>query len=254
MLKNPPKMKIYIINLKTSTDRKQYIEQLLSPYQDFIDVHFVEAVDGRVLSDEQLSEVWNQKETYKTYGRFMKGGEIGCSLSHRKCYEEILKNGDDAALILEDDVVFKENTDIRKVVSTVEKLLCTQKPMIVLLSGSYWFFKEKSLPGVDFQLASVFEAMGAMSYLVNREGAKEILYAEKKYLADDWYSWKSNGIKVYALRPHIAGDFDLFKSDIAGSYEGWKRKNLSFKNKLRAYYRGVIRRVLGRIGHWETRK
>ena len=54
--------------------------------------------------------------------------------------------------------------------------------------------------------------MGAMPYLVNREGAKEILYAEKKYLADDWYSWKSNGIKIYALRPHIAGDFDLFGS------------------------------------------
>ena len=71
-------VKVYVINLKASTDRKQYIEQLLSPYQDFMDVHFVEAVDGRGLSDEQLSEVWNQKETYKTYGRYMKGGEIGC--------------------------------------------------------------------------------------------------------------------------------------------------------------------------------
>ena len=74
--------------------------------------------------------------------------------------------------------------------------------------------------------------MGVISYLVNRKGAKEILYAEKKYLADDWYSWKSNGIKVYALRPHIVGDFDLFGSVIADSYEGWKRKKLSFKNKI----------------------
>ena len=247
-------VKVHVINLKTSTDRKQYIEHLLSPYQDFMDVHFVEAVDGRALSDEQLNEMWNQKETYKTYGRCMKGGEIGCSLSHRKCYEEILKNGDDVALILEDDVVFKENADIRKVVSTVEKLLCTQKPMIVLLSGSYWFFKGKSLLDIDFQLASVFEAMGTMSYMINLAAAKRMTSIDKKYLADDWYHWRANGIKVYAVRPHIAGDFDLFGSVIAGSYEGWKRKNLSFKNKLRAYYRGVIRRVLGRIGHWETRE
>lgn len=55
-------MSTYVINLKTSTDRKQYIEQLVSPYQDFMDVHFVEAVDGRGLSDDQLSEIWNQKK------------------------------------------------------------------------------------------------------------------------------------------------------------------------------------------------
>lgn len=230
------------------------MKHLLDSFGDFFDISFIEAVDGRNLSDEEKDEVWNQKETYKTYGRYMKGGEIGCSLSHRKCYEEILKNGDDVALILEDDVVFKENADIRKVVSAVGKLLCTQKPMIVLLSGSYWFFKERSLPGVDFQLASVFEAMGTMSYMMNQAAAKRMASIEKKYLADDWYHWRTHGIKVYAVHPHIAGDFDLFGSVIAGSYEGWKRKNLSFKNKLRAYYRGVIRRVLGRIGNWEKRE
>ena len=237
-------VKVHVINLKTSTDRKQYIEHLLSPYQDFMDVHFVEAVDGRALSDEQLNEMWNQKETYKTYGRCMKGGEIGCSLSHRKCYEEILKNGDDAALILEDDVVFKENADIRKVVSTVEKLLCTQKPMIVLLSGSYWFFKEKSLPGV---------AMGTMSYMINLAAAKRMTSIDKKYLADDWYHWRDNGIKVYAVRPHIAGDVGMFESEIVMCGLGLVRRNISVMKKAQSYYQAVLRRFLGYIGNFEKR-
>ena len=56
-------MKTYVINLKTSTDRKRYMENLLIPYNDFLDVHFVEAVDGRQLSDEQLSKIWNQEAT-----------------------------------------------------------------------------------------------------------------------------------------------------------------------------------------------
>ena len=218
-----------------------------------MDVHFVEAVDGRALSDEQLNEMWNQKETYKTYGRCMKGGEIGCSLSHRKCYEEILKNGDDAALILEDDVVFKENADIRKVVSTVEKLLCTQKPMIVLLSGSYWFFKEKSLPGVGFQLASVFEAMGTMSYMINLAAAKRMTSIDKKYLADDWYHWRDNGIKVYAVRPHIAGDVGMFESEIVMCGLGLVRRNISVMKKAQSYYQAVLRRFLGYIGNFEKR-
>ena len=246
-------MKTYVINLKTSTDRKRYMENLLIPYNDFLDVHFVEAVDGRQLSDEQLSKIWNQEATYKNYGRYMKGGEIGVSLSNRKCYGEIIKNNDEMALVFEDDVAFRDDV-LRKILPLLVNVLRTEKPTVVLLSGSYWFTSFKKIPGTNYQLASVFEAMGAMSYLINQSAARKMLSVEKKYLADDWYNWKQNGIKVYALRPHIAGDMDLFGSVIAAGSEGWKRENLSFKNKIRAYYRGIIRRYLGSTGHWEARK
>ncbi len=246
-------MKTYVINLKTSTDRKRYMENLLIPYNDFLDVHFVEAVDGRQLSDEQLSKIWNQEATYKNYGRYMKGGEIGVSLSNRKCYGEIIKNNDEMALVFEDDVAFRDDV-LRKILPLLVNVLRTEKPTVVLLSGSYWFTSFKKIPGTNYQLASVFEAMGAMSYLINQSAARKMLSVEKKYLADDWYNWKQNGIKVYALRPHIAGDMDLFGSVIAAGSEGWKRENLSFKNKIRAYYRGIIRRYLGSTKHWEARK
>lgn len=246
-------MKTYVINLKTSTDRKRYMENLLIPYNDFLDVHFVEAVDGRQLSDEQLSKIWNQEATYKNYGRYMKGGEIGVSLSNRKCYGEIIKNNDEMALVFEDDVAFRDDV-LRKILPLLANVLRTEKPTVVLLSGSYWFTSFKKISGTNYQLASVFEAMGAMSYLINQSAARKMLSVEKKYLADDWYNWKQNGIKVYALRPHIAGDMDLFGSVIAAGSEGWKRENLSFKNKIRAYYRGIIRRYLGSTGHWEARK
>lgn len=247
-------MNAYIINLKSSIDRRKYMEQLLKSYCDILEAHFVEAVDGRGLSDNQLENMWNQRETYKTYGRHLKGGEIGCSLSHRRCYEEMLKNGDEVALILEDDVVFEKNANVRGVVTSVNMMLQTEKPVVVLLSGSYWFFRKKSLLGVDCRLASVFEAMGSMSYMINRSAAEMMLAADKKYLADDWYNWQVEGVMAYAVHPHIAGDFDLFKSDIADNYEGWHRENLSFVNKVRACYRAVIRRCLGRIGHWEKRE
>ncbi len=229
------------------------MENLLIPYNDFLDVHFVEAVDGRQLSDEQLSKIWNQEATYKNYGRYMKGGEIGVSLSNRKCYGEIIKNNDEMALVFEDDVAFRDDV-LRKILPLLANVLRTEKPTVVLLSGSYWFTSFKKISGTNYQLASVFEAMGAMSYLINQSAARKMLSVEKKYLADDWYNWKQNGIKVYALRPHIAGDMDLFGSVIAAGSEGWKRENLSFKNKIRAYYRGIIRRYLGSTGHWEARK
>lgn len=247
-------MKTYVINLKTSTDRKLYMENLLAPYKDFLNVHFIEAFDGRKLTEKQLDECWNQKETYKTYGRYMKGGEIGCSLSHRKCYEEMLKNDVDMAMVLEDDAVFKSDANLKELIPALKKALLVKKPVVILLTGSYWFTGECNVLGSYARLASVFEAMGTVAYMLNQAAAKRMFAAGKEYLADDWYNWKRNGIKVYALRPHIAGDMDLFGSVIAAGSEGWKRENLSFKNKIRAYYRGVIRRYLGSTGHWEARK
>lgn len=244
----------YVINLKNSTDRRRHMENLLAPYNDFLDARFIEAVDCRGLPDWRLNEIWNQEATYKNYGRYMKGGEIGVSLSNRKCYGEMIKNNDEMALFFEDDVAFKDDVDLRKILSLLVNVLRTEKPTVVLLSGSYWFTSSKKISGTDYQLASVFEAMGAMSYMINQVAARKMLSVEKKYLADDWYNWRKNGIKVYALRPHIAGDMDLFGSVIAAGSEGWKRENLSFKNKIRAYYRGIIRRYLGSTGHWEARK
>lgn len=118
------------------------MKKLLSPYEGFLDVCFVEAVDGRNLSKKQLMKIWNQDKAYKTYGRYMKGGEIGCALSHRKCYEEIWNNHDDVALILEDDVSFQD-VDMENIIFSVSKILKIEKPIIVLLSGDYWYIRKQ---------------------------------------------------------------------------------------------------------------
>ena len=44
----------FIINLKDSTRRKTYMENVLNPYNSFLKLNFVEAVDGRKYSKEQL--------------------------------------------------------------------------------------------------------------------------------------------------------------------------------------------------------
>lgn len=40
-------MNTYIINLKESTERKRYMESLLKPYEDFLNIRFIEAVNGK---------------------------------------------------------------------------------------------------------------------------------------------------------------------------------------------------------------
>lgn len=245
-------MKTYVINLKASGSRKQYMEQMLAPYRDCLDVSFVEAVDGRKLPESRLRDIWSQDGTYRTYGRYMKGGEIGCALSHRKCYDEILRNSDRVALILEDDVVWRENADIRGILQLSYDFLSGNRPSVILLTGSYWFTRTSGL-SEDFRLAEVFEGMGTVAYLINADAAGKLASADRKYLADDWYSFRRLGISVYALHPHIAGDTGMFESEIAAGYQGVIRRNISLVGKLRLCFRGLVRRILGRTGHFEMR-
>lgn len=245
-------MKVYIINLKKSENRRSYIERLLRPYASFLDFHFIEAVNGRDFSEMQLSEMWNQKETYETYGRYMKNGEIGCALSHRKCYEEILKQKDDMALILEDDISF-QNVDVENIILSVEKFLQREEPAVLLLSGDYWYTKKKQVLCNNFNVVSVHEAMGAISYIVNRSAAYRMMSLKRRYLADDWFNIKKTGIKLYALYPHFVDTADLGTEISGDGYIGTIRKNLSYPIMLHSYYRAVVRQILGRMGHFEKR-
>lgn len=245
-------MKTYVINLKTSENRRIYMENLLSPYKDILDVCFVEAVDGRILTDKQLSSIWNLKGSYKTYGRFLKKGEIGCALSHKKCYREMLKSREDVALILEDDVVFQCDNVNEIILSTTDFLLHTEQAAIVLLSGSYWFTKKVNMDNESYHLAIVREAMGSMSYMINRKAAEKMVQSDDIFVADDWYNFRKQGIDIYAVNPHIAADAGVFASEIL-SGEGIIRKNISFPKKVSSYYRVVVRRILGGMGHFEKR-
>ena len=40
-------MKTFVINLKDASERKRYMESVLHPYAHFLDIEFIEAVDGR---------------------------------------------------------------------------------------------------------------------------------------------------------------------------------------------------------------
>lgn len=246
-------MKVYVINLATAVIRKNYIKNHLNAYRDFFDVRFVEAVDCRRLSYNRLNEIWNQEDAYKVYGRYMKGGEIGCALSHRKCYEEIIKNGDDVALIIEDDMSFLD-FDVKSVILKIEKILVNDNPAITLLFGDYWYTGKRMVLDETFKLVKVHDAIMSTAYLINNKAARKLLNVPYKYLSDDWYNLKKNGgISLYAVYPHII-DTSSFETEISSDgYAGTVRRNLTFFRQIYSYYRAVIKRILGRLGYFEKR-
>ena len=104
-------MRTYVVNLKRRADRRQRIEALLPA---FLEPEFTTdwegPLDGKDLAADALAEYglfpWKINSDNSWWNRPLKKGEIGCAISHLKCWELAVARGDRSFLVLEDDVLF----------------------------------------------------------------------------------------------------------------------------------------------------
>lgn len=100
-------LKIIIINLKRTADRKKHMENKMKKL-NLSNYIFFEAVDGKHdlhKYNYKIMDIWFDPHN-KTY---INEGEIGCALSHHLVWKYIVENNISKALILEDDTIFKTN-------------------------------------------------------------------------------------------------------------------------------------------------
>lgn len=241
----------YIINLKTSVHRKEYMEGVLAQIPVLNPV-FIEAIDGRLMSDEEISVLIDQDQAMAHYGRLLRRAEIGCMLSHKKCAELLLDSTDSYALVLEDDLIL-QTYDLEAVFSRIDTYMRSEEPRILLLSGDYWFTKLKPF-SCGYRIADVWDAVCSQAYFINKSAAQRFLSIKNWHLADDWHEIKNNKIVISALYPHIADQnrHDLI-SDIAAVYGGIERKKMSFVNMAKSYWRSFVDKFLVKIKHFEPK-
>lgn len=110
--------KILVINLDSSEDRLVSMGNQLSELG--LEFERVAGVRGSELSADEKSAVYNVETNKKKYYKLLNDGEIGCYLSHVKCYEKIVSDQLDFALILEDDAIL--TADILNFIEQVGQL------------------------------------------------------------------------------------------------------------------------------------
>lgn len=95
-----------IIHMSSSTARRPNAEALLRALPD---AQLIEAVDGR--DPAQVTDVTIRPGNAHApaYPFALAPGEIGCFLSHRRCWRRILAEGWEYALIVEDDLEVDPN-------------------------------------------------------------------------------------------------------------------------------------------------
>lgn len=236
----------YIINLASSIVRKAYMQDLLKRYP-FIQPFFIEAVDGRVFSPEERDVVFDDVTCFKRYGRVINGGEVGCTLSHYKCYKRLTESDDKFVFILEDDVTIVRDLnelDWEK----ISDFMSVDEPRIVFLSGDYWYWDKRTL-------TRVFSAVGSYAYLINNAAAQIIIKVKKpSNVADDWDVYKRLGVKLFAVYPYMVdANIANVPSEIQQEYWGNHKRRMSLKYVLRAMYVGLIKHFLVRKGNFESK-
>ena len=92
--------KIYVINLKRRSDRK---EQLLAKFPN-INFTFIEAIDGEELDQETLIAEGKLNRSFFDPTGMVTMGIFACALSHKKAWDQAIEDGVENALFLEDDV------------------------------------------------------------------------------------------------------------------------------------------------------
>ena len=241
-------LKTYVINLEKSTTRRKYMEDLLAPYA-FLDVEFVKAIDGRLLSDEERHIRFDFDGSRSLYGRSVNAGEVGCALSHRKAYETLLQSEDPYALVLEDDITIIRDLQALDL-TQIDGVLNVSEPRALMLSGDYWYYRKQPV-------TRLFSAVGAYAYLINRAAARKILsIIPPRCVADDWMFYKRKGVKLFAVHPYMVDanmNMDLLSSDVKQDNWSIDRSRMSLKENLVSYYTGFIKKAFKAFHHFERK-
>ena len=194
--------KIYVINMKSSTERRAKIAARLDalglPYT------FFDAVRGADL-DYKNAPYYDRQKRLRYFGRDLLPGEIGCLLSHRGVYQQMLIDNVEVALVLEDDVTLSD--DFKEILERIMahdkkwdllRFLGNKKPFskgyrtLEALDETHNFIRIPTVPG------------GAYGYMLTRKAAA-VLIEQTACIAfpiDTIHGrvWDT-GLDVYALLP-----------------------------------------------------
>lgn len=240
---------VLVINLDKDTERWEKCQKELEKAE-------LQAIRIPGIYGPDMSDTEYKKNTTCTCYYFCTRKEVGCWLSHRKCWQYIVDNNIESALILEDDCIFDQ--DFQKKLKQYSKDIPENWDMILLgmllectkqTCGPLSKFANqarKILTGQRDENKYISENVykpnsfqGAHGYIVSRKCAEKLL--SLLYLADGGVdiaiARQLQYIKCYAVTPSIIRqDASIASSTQSVNYP----RSLNFQlDKIREGYTGV---------------
>lgn len=196
--------KVFCINLDKRKDRLNLVEKELSKHN--VVFERFSAIDGETIN----------KKDYTTNSK-IPVGHIGCTLSHAKLIKLCKEKGYKKVLILEDDVVFKENFEelFKEYIKEVP-----EDWNMFYLGGNHNVHVGNKLEMVTKHVGKCNQTFSTHAYAINEslfDEAISVLSKGEKQV-DIYYSEIQKRKKIYTFFPGIAnqriGYSDILNKDV----------------------------------------
>jgi len=211
------KTDVMVINLDRSPERLVRIDAQLRGLG--VAYTRVRGVDGRALPAGLLEAPRGRERFFRALGN----GEIGVYQSHRACWQRVLDEGLDWAIVLEDDVDLAPS--FVEVPAAVEAM---PRAWDMLKLSVGWRRRRVSPIGTAGAFAVVaFDKVptGAQGYVVSRRGAERLLRGNRRPMRPvdvDMQFWWETRTEVFGLSPFPVSVDPVGTGEDAGKSEVWR--------------------------------
>jgi glycosyl transferase family 25 len=176
--------KIFVINLKSRTDRLENIKLLIDQLKlDKKKIEIFEAVVGNKISNDEINNILsissldtllNKSTNHKD---IRSKGAIGCYLSHYKIWEKVVNDNLNNVLILEDDIYYDaDNKEFNEYINSIPN----NYDIAMLSWFSLWFdpLKNHKKNIIVNNYWNKYDSVNIFStgcYLVSKKGAEKLI-------------------------------------------------------------------------------
>ncbi len=230
----------YVVNLASATARRATMEDTLRRHG--VDAEFFPAVDGRLMSEEDLESHVDRAKAELEYGALSRA-EIGTSLSHVFIYRDIVQRNIDCAVILEDDVCLA--ADFRSLIQTnsvggLASAFSAAEPVMVQLSYVPKAYRgtAQRMQGHGRHIVRPYGGVWLTSgYFITLAAARNL--ASGLYpvwtVADHWNRFEEKGlVTLRALSPNVVWESEhAQQSSISAGRQRRRRSVKTLRSRLR---------------------
>ena len=231
---------VYVVHgIKGYDEREKMLLHLLKD-QYHIDFEFVTES-----ADSYINDAWIKQYFTQDVREILSKGSLFCTLVHILCYEKIVRNNNQNAIIFENDVCFLGNfvSKIKPIIKASKEL---EEGFIISLENSTLRFPSwrKTKKGKLLYEASSGRCAGA--YLLDKKGAQKMLddlKVDKCKLVIDWWHndlIERNVIKMYWAHPPIT-EQGSFNGRLPSTISSRPRGNVrSFRWQIQKFYKTYL--------------
>jgi len=240
---------VFVINLATSPERREAAGAQLAAAG--LAPTFVEAVDGRKMTDGELAAVVDFEGRLRRAPKPLNRAEVGCYLSHVSVLERIVAQDIPQALVMEDDLL--ATVELAPVLDGLASMALPPYDMIkigISEPQTKPFTPIMALTEASSLVRQHNVVNSNMAYVITRAGAERFLgYARPiRYPVDVAMNraWR-HGLDILAVRPWPVGPNPAFRSTIgderfgAAADPGTPRQRL--ERRLRKAYDSLAKRA-----------